>query len=38
MMQHAKSVEFYNEDIVRSELVKQYIVARNCYEDMYETN
>tara|TARA_R110000824_G_scaffold98131_3_gene234254 strand:+ start:12257 stop:13003 length:747 start_codon:yes stop_codon:yes gene_type:complete len=38
MMPHAKSVEFYNEDIVRSKLVKQYIVARNCYEDMYETH
>ena len=37
MMPSAKSVEFDHEDIVRSKLVKEYIVARSCYEDMYET-
>ena len=37
MMPSAKTVEFDHEDIVRSKLVKEYIVARTCYEDMYET-
>jgi phosphate starvation-inducible protein PhoH len=37
MMPSAKTVEFDHEDIVRSKLVKEYIVARSCYEDMYET-
>ena len=36
MMPSAKTVEFDNEDIVRSKLVKEYIVARNVFEDMYE--
>lgn len=37
MMPSAKTVEFEHDDIVRSRLVKEYIVARSCYEDMYET-
>ncbi len=37
LMPSSKIVEFEHEDIVRSELVKQYIVARSVYEDMYET-
>ena len=36
MMPSAKTIEFDNNDIVRSKLVKEYIVARNCFEDMYE--
>ena len=36
LMQSARTIEFDNDDIVRSKLVKEYIVARNVFEDMYE--
>ena len=36
MMPSARTIEFDHEDIVRSKLVKEYIVARNVFEDMYE--
>lgn len=35
MMPSAKTIEFDVEDIVRSELVKQYIIARMKYEEQY---
>jgi len=36
LMPSARVVEYGNDDIVRSKLVKEYIVARNVFEDMYE--
>ena len=38
MMPSFKTFEFGVEDIVRSELVKEYIIARLKYESQYETN
>jgi phosphate starvation-inducible protein PhoH len=37
MMPSVKTIEFDVEDIVRSELVKEYILARMAYEDQYGT-
>lgn len=37
MMPSVKTIEFEVEDIVRSELVKEYILARMAYEDQYGT-
>ena len=38
MMPSFKIFEFGIEDIVRSEIVKEYIIARLKYENQYETN
>lgn len=36
MMKSFKIVEFQTEDIVRSEMVKEYIIARQQYEEQYQ--
>ena len=38
MMPSFRTFEFGVEDIVRSAIVKEYILARLKYETMYETN
>jgi phosphate starvation-inducible protein PhoH len=35
MMPSFRTIEFDTDDIVRSELVKEYIVARMKYEEQY---
>ena len=35
MMPSAKTIEFQIEDIVRSSLVREYIIARLNYEELY---
>ena len=37
MMPSVKTIEFQVNDIVRSPLVKEYIVARMAYEEQYGT-
>ena len=37
MMPSAKVLEFESEDIVRSDIVKEYIMARINYEEQYGT-